>query len=201
MKFILSILLIISVGLVNAQQNHVVYAFDHYYSPNDTIYINAGDTITLVSAGYHSITEVDSSDWVANTFVHNGGFWVGGFGAPTSNMFFVINQPGKYYFICQPHASMGMKGVIYVAGTTGVKDLTNDEAFSAAYLGNGNLKLSYKEADEISIFNSLGQNVFTSSLPLNTNSETLNVSLLTGTYFVVFKKLGKPLTSKKVFVN
>ncbi len=201
MKTLLSILLILSVGFVSAQQNHIVNAYDHYYSPNDTLYINAGDTVTLVTIGYHSITEIDSSDWVANTFVHNGGFWVGGFGAPTSNMFFVINQPGKYYFICQPHASMGMKGVIYVAGTTGIKDNTNEDSFSAAYLGDGNLKLSYQNADEITLYNSLGQNVFTSSLSVNANSEVVKISLLTGTYFAVFKKSGKPLSSKKVYIN
>ncbi len=199
MKTLLSILLILSVGFVSAQQNHIVYAYDHYFSP-DTLYMNTGDTVTLVNQGYHSMTEVDSADWVTNTATHNGGFWVG-FGASTSNMYFVINQPGKYYYICLPHASMGMKGVIYVAGTTGIKDLTNEDSFSVAYLGDGNLKLGYQNADEITLYNSLGQNVITSSLSVNGNSDVVKVSLLTGTYFAVFKKSGKPLSSKKVFVN
>jgi plastocyanin len=199
MKTLLSILLIFSVGFVSAQQNHTVTAVDHYFSP-DTLYMNSGDTVTLYSVGYHSMTEVDSVNWVANTATHNGGFWVG-FGSPTSTMSFVLNQPGKYYYICQPHASMGMKGVIYVGTTSGIKDVTNEDDFSVAYLGNGNLKLNYHNADEIVVYNSLGQNVFISPLSSNANSEIMNVSLLTGTYFVVFNKSGKPLISKKVFVN
>lgn len=199
MKIFFSILLILSVGLVSAQQNHIVTAVDHYFSP-DTLYMNSGDTVTLSSVGYHSMTEVDSANWVANSAVHNGGFWVG-FASPTSTNSFVLNQTGKYYYVCQPHASMGMKGVIYVDFASSVKEVTNENNFSVAYLGNGNLKLNYHNADEIAVYNSLGQNVFTSSLSANANSETVDVSLLRGTYFVIFKKSGKGLASRKVFVN
>ena len=94
-----------------------------------------------------------------------------------------------------------MKEVIYVSSKTDIKDNTNEDSFSAAYLGDGNLKLSYQNADEITLYNSLGQNVFTSSLSVNANSEVVKISLLTGTYFAVFKKSGKPLSSKKVYIN
>ena len=39
-------------------------------------------------------TEIDSVDWANNIDNHNGGFDVG-FGAPTSDMGFVINTPGS----------------------------------------------------------------------------------------------------------
>jgi len=64
------------------------------------------DTVHFISQGYHSATEIDSIDWVNNIDNPNGGFDVG-FGAPTSDMWFVISTPGKYYYICEPHASMG----------------------------------------------------------------------------------------------
>ena len=103
-----------------AQETFVVTGNDHYFEP-DTIYTNVGDTIRLFSNGYHSITELDSLDWVNNTATDNGGFWVG-VGSSISDDWFVVSQEGKYYFNCNPHATMGMKGVIYVSAALGTEN-------------------------------------------------------------------------------
>ena len=96
MKYICGLLILIYGLNISAQQTHVITGYDHYFSP-DTAYVNIGDTVRLVSLGYHSITEQDSIDWVNNASTDNGGFWIGLGG---SGDWFTVNQSGKYYFNC-----------------------------------------------------------------------------------------------------
>ncbi len=124
---ILSVLTLITFQF-NAQQNYTITAYDNYFSP-DTAYVNVGDTVRLVSIGYHSITELDSIDWVNNVATDNGGFWIG-LNAPTFEDWFVVNQAGKYYFNCNPHATVGMKGVLYVGSSMNVQESISNNEFS-----------------------------------------------------------------------
>ena len=68
MKYIYGLLVLIYGLNISAQQTQIITGYDdHYFSP-DTAYVNVGDTVRLVSLGYHSITEQDSIDWVNNAF-------------------------------------------------------------------------------------------------------------------------------------
>lgn len=140
MKTLLTIFLLLPI-IGNAQNSHTLIGFDHGYNP-DTLYMAPADTVHFISQGYHSATEIDSIDWVNNIDNPNGGFDVG-FGAPTSDMWFVINTPGKYYYICEPHASMGMKGVIYVAVGNTIPEHYSKELNKVASIGNGLLSVNY----------------------------------------------------------
>ena len=70
MKYIYLFILTSISGLSIGQQIHTITGYDHYFDP-DTAYINVGDTVRLVSIGYHSITEQDSTDWVNNQATSN----------------------------------------------------------------------------------------------------------------------------------
>ncbi len=75
----------------------------------DTITITTGTAITFSLIATHNAVEVDQATWIANGMTSNGGFNIpfgGGSFTP------VIAQ--TYYYVCQPHAGMGMKGVIIV---------------------------------------------------------------------------------------
>jgi plastocyanin len=183
-----------------SQQSHTIVAFDFGFNP-DTLYMTAGDTVVLLSQGYHSITEQDSLDWVNNMDTNNGGFWVG-VGASIGDDWFVINQPGKYYFNCYPHAAMGMmKGVIYVNAPTGVESYFKSNDFEIINVGNGMIRLKYKKADRIEIYSIAGQLVFSDALQVNGSNAEISLNLTAGTYVATFIKDGKYLATKKVVIE
>ena len=82
----------------------------------DTVIINLGDTIEFGPLGYHNAVEVDESTWIANDTTYNGGFY---FPLGSAGGYFIADSAKTYYYVCQPHVSIGMKGVIIVnSGTT-----------------------------------------------------------------------------------
>tara|TARA_Y100001937_G_C6899274_1_gene232543 strand:- start:116 stop:538 length:423 start_codon:yes stop_codon:yes gene_type:complete len=95
----------------------------------DIAQVNVGDTIT----------------WVATTKGHNVEFIVGPEGATLpkkSKMNVEVNMtfevPGIYYYVCTPHKSMGMIGLVVVGG-----DTSNIEAVaSAKAMGKSKKKLA-----------------------------------------------------------
>ena len=80
----------------------------------DTVIINLGDTIEFGPLGYHNAVEVDESTWTTNDTTYNGGFY---FPLGTAGGYFIADSAKTYYYVCQPHVSMGMKGVIIVNPT------------------------------------------------------------------------------------
>ena len=82
-----------------------------------TLTVDAGDEITTTIGSPLTCTEVTEATWNANGNTSNGGF---NFSAGTHTLTLTI--PGTYYYVCQPHASMGMKGQIIVNSTTGVEE-------------------------------------------------------------------------------
>ena len=93
------------------------------FSP-DTIICNVGDTINFVVGGYHNAVEVDQSTWLANGATPNGGF---SFAYGSGGGQVVITTAQTYYYVCQPHASMGMKGVI-IANAVAINGCTDPTA-------------------------------------------------------------------------
>jgi Plastocyanin len=87
------------------------------FSPN-TLSIKVGDTVNFVLASNHNALEVSQATYDANGNTSNGGFSVP-FGGGTV----VFHNAGTYYFVCQPHAALGMKGIITVSAATGVTDI------------------------------------------------------------------------------
>ena len=75
----------------------------------DTLECFVGDTITINLGGYHNAVEVDDSTWMSNGINSNGGFNIP-LGTPSGS--FVIDQAKTYYYVCTPHVTLGMKGVI-----------------------------------------------------------------------------------------
>ena len=74
----------------------------------DEITVNILDTVHFQNLGYHNATEVDQNTWNANGTEYNGGF------VYENDGWHVFTEPGIYYYVCTPHASMGMKGKIIV---------------------------------------------------------------------------------------
>jgi plastocyanin len=200
MKHLLGTLLIFicSYG-IQAQNSHTLIGFDHGYNP-DTLYMAPGDTVHFISQGYHSATEIDSVDWVNNVDNHNGGFDVG-FGAATSDMWFVINTVGKYYYICEPHASMGMKGVIYVQQGVSIEEAYNSDNYQVYQLSENVLQLEYNDADQVDIFDMGGKLVESSSLDIRSGQQQIQINLSEGLYIFRFSKEGHLRVNTKKFIE
>lgn len=197
MKYIYGVLILFYVFDSSAQQTHIITGYDHYFSP-DTAYVNIGDTVRLVSLGYHSITEQDSIDWVSNASTGNGGFWIGLGG---SGDWFTVNQSGKYYFNCNPHAAMGMKGVLYVGSALGHNEETNMDEFKA-YLDKSNrLYLNYTNVKSVNIYSITGKVVYTAQLDCNASSKAIDFNFDKGIYLVSFLNENNIRATKKIIIK
>jgi len=84
------------------------------FVPNE-ITVASGDTIVLNLQSSHNAVEVSKSTWDANGNTSNGGFSLGFGGGQL-----ILNTPGVYYYVCVPHAALGMKGTITVTVATGI---------------------------------------------------------------------------------
>ncbi len=85
---------------------HVIGASGFTFSP-DTLTVAIGDTVDFSLALMHNAAEVSFATWQANDTTRNGGFWV-----PFGGGIVVLGDTGTHYFVCQAHASLGMKGII-----------------------------------------------------------------------------------------
>ncbi|MFZ4413749.1 MAG: plastocyanin/azurin family copper-binding protein, partial [Bacteroidales bacterium] len=81
------------------------------FTPN-TITINPGDTVNFILDPSHNALEVSQSTWnIDDNTPLPGGFltpYGGGLVLPAQLSI------GTHYYVCEPHASMGMKAVIIV---------------------------------------------------------------------------------------
>jgi plastocyanin len=85
-----------------------------------TVTINLGDDVNLILESMHNAVEVNQSTWNANgNTALTGGFQTsfGGGSVPSSKL-----GVGTHYYVCSPHASIGMKGIIIVQNPTGITD-------------------------------------------------------------------------------
>lgn len=92
------------------------------FTPDD-ISVAPGDTILFDIGGTHNVVEVSKETWDANGSTSSGGFELP-FGGGT----LVIADAGTFYYVCSPHASFGMKGVIHVETPSSVNSITERDA-------------------------------------------------------------------------
>ena len=116
MRKIYFTLLIISLMLPLAS-NATVWTINNSgfsFSPA-TLTIELGDTVMFSLGSNHNAVEVSQATWNANGSTSNGGFTLA-FGGGM----LIPGAAQTYYYVCQPHASMGMKGQIIVNNSTGI---------------------------------------------------------------------------------
>ena len=117
---------------VTNPQNHTIQTVGMLFSP-DTLNVLVGDTITFNIGDFHNAVEVDSSTYVANGATANGGFSFG-----EGIFHWVVPQAQTYYYVCQPHAFIGMKGIIIASQPiNGCTDPTADNYDASATQDDG----------------------------------------------------------------
>ena len=122
--FILLALIVSNTLNVLAQTTVDVRSNGFDFSP-DEIHIAPGDTIDFNIGSFHDAVEVSEETWNANDTTYNGGFRF-----PLGGGLLVLEELGTYYFVCTPHASLGMKGIIYV----------EEPSLISSYIGDNDLQ-------------------------------------------------------------
>ncbi len=101
---------------------HIISTVSTSFSPAITT-ANVGDTIEFVLVDVHTATQVDQNAWETNANTPlAGGF---NFSAGTNLYILKSSDIGTIYFVCTPHASIGMKGIINVQNTVNINNPIN----------------------------------------------------------------------------
>lgn len=117
MKKIYTVLLFMAASLMMKSASYTVTIVGTSYSVA-TLTVNVGDVITIQASGAHPLVQVDQTVWTAGGTTSLSG----GFGVQNSNYTFTASTQGMIYYVCQIHASMGMKGSIQVNPAAGLNE-------------------------------------------------------------------------------
>src|SRR5262245_20793301 len=120
MKKILIIFLLALYSEMASSTIVTVISSGYTFSPQ-TITVNAGDTVNFSLTSIHNVTEVSQATYAANGSTP----LAGGFSTPYGGgwVFTESLTTGTHWYVCQSHASMGMKGRIIVQSlTAGIAD-------------------------------------------------------------------------------
>jgi plastocyanin len=106
-------------GALYATQ-HTITNSGYTFTP-DYIEINPGDTVNFNLGSIHNAIEVSEATWNANGNTSDGGFSL-----PLGGGTITLNTIGMHYYVCGPHASLGMKGRINVVSPNDLLSAIND---------------------------------------------------------------------------
>jgi len=115
----LSVLILFMVITAGMCTTWTITNSDFTFSP-DTIIIVYGDDVDFSLASIHSVVEVSEATWDAN----GNSPLASGFSLPLGGgtVSMDLLTVGTHWYVCNPHASLGMKGVIIVEEATGITE-------------------------------------------------------------------------------
>ena len=160
------------------------------FSP-DSISIHAGDTVKFQVNSFHVPIEVSQATWNANGNTPLPGFSLPGGGGIVAGL-----TVGVHYYVCQPHASMGMKGRIFVTPATGINSPSSNINKVTIYPNPaiGKFNVIYQSGNagngknitiDIEVYNLLGEKIyFAPDFKWQTNSQIDLSFVPAGIYFV-----------------
>jgi plastocyanin len=200
--FLLSFLLVL-VSFTAFSKVWTVGNSGNTFSPS-AITIKSGDTVNFVIEGNHNAVEVSQATWNAN----GNTSLIGGFGTPFGGGEVLPTKlsVGTHYYVCTPHASMGMKGTITVQSvTTGISDnqlLTGISIFPNPSGGKFRLTVNgWTNSDNarVEIYNLAGKTVYLSYL---TNSQyDIDLSSQGKGVYLLKVKQGTAVQTRKIVVQ
>lgn len=153
------------------------------------ITINLGDEVNFTISSSHDVVEVSKTTWDAkgNTPIS------GGFSLPLGGGLLTADKltAGIHYYVCSPHAELGMIGVITVVNTTAIAENKLKEGISIfPNPSNGNFQLKLDQSlsaenYDLGIYTVKGEKIFSISDTQLKNSTKFEVlDLPKGVYIV-----------------
>jgi plastocyanin len=196
------IFLILSTSLFAAKVTVINSGFS--FSPS-TVTVNVGDTVIFQLASAHNVVEVSQSTYNANGNTSNGGFTLP-FGGGSLKM----TKAGTFYYVCEPHASMGMKGMIIVNSTSGTPELTGSFDFQvypnpARDHIYASFHLNTRNTVEYTIFDDQGKAIYSKKVEYGTGGDIAeliqpNAVLPAGIYFLEVKTKEGLKSSQRILI-
>ncbi|NDP20162.1 MAG: T9SS type A sorting domain-containing protein [Paludibacter sp.] len=186
---ILLTLLIFSISLNSYSVTIQISAnSDQFTFTPASVTINLGDEVNFTLSSNHNAVEVSQTVWQDGGTTSNGGFSMPFGGGIVSASKLTL---GRHYYVCTPHASFGMKGIIDVVSPTGIEELKLSNHILLApnparnYFSitlNDNTLLN----SEFTLYNMLGKQLLTGKLTDKTTTVNID-NQAQGIYFVRFK--------------
>lgn len=208
MKKIYSIIMLALVTLGVKATTHTINISGFTYSPA-SLSVSVGDTITIQASATHPLAQVDQTTWQANGTTP----MAGGFGVKTSAYTFTASMSSQpIYYVCQNHASMGMKGQINVGVLTGINTFAAPAENLALFPNpaSESFSIRYNQEDDavlsVNLYSVCGEKI---SVPMSDTESgkgihtihiTLPSSVSAGVYFVELTN-GSRKTVKKLIVR
>ena len=181
---ILLLVLLLSAGMAGYSTTWQITNSGFTFSPA-TVTIQPGDDVNFTLESMHNAVEVSSTTWNANGSTSNNGFQVpyGGGSVAASKL-----TVGTHYYVCMPHASLGMKGKIIVGNSTAIVETKADQGVT---LGSNPVRdviqLTINESNllgsDYRLFNQVGQLMMSAKLSGIINQIAVN-QLPAGVYFM-----------------
>jgi plastocyanin len=175
------------------------------FSPS-TLTIQQGDDVNFSLASIHDAVEVSQSVWNAGSSFPIIGFTVpfGGGNVSASEL-----TPGIHYYVCEPHASLGMKGQIIVQSVSGLTDTKTGNTISVypnPVVDHLNIQIDFPQSStfEVTLFDTRGKMVsglIPKSQVSGMFSQSFNFSnQLTPGIYILKLSVGKVNSYKKIIV-
>ena len=140
---ILLFILLVSLAVSGNATIWVITNSGDTFTPS-SITINQGDTVHFVLASEHNAIQVSLATWNTNGSAHLAGGFQTNFGGGT----ILASQlsSGTNYYVCAPHASIGMKGTIVVQVTTDIaEEMIKPELLVYPNPSDGKFRLEYSD--------------------------------------------------------
>ena len=117
MKIFFSVFLITFFSAVAHSATETIINSGFTFSPA-LVTISEGDSVLFLLGQIHKVAEVSQATWAANGNTQ----LAGGFSTPLGGDLVLPAQltVGTHWYVCQPHASTGMKGRIIVQSSSGI---------------------------------------------------------------------------------
>ncbi len=160
--------------------------------------VDVGETVTFNVSTQHTATQVSEETWMVNGNTP----LPGGFNFGSGMHEFVPASPGTIYFVCIPHAGMGMKGQLVVQVGTSVEERASTETFRM-YPNPATDEMTVEWNDpsaELVLIDAQGREVLRSRV--NTNERIGLAHLVAGNYTAVLRNTeGITIGSQRVTIT
>jgi len=204
MKKILLFIVLTSLGTLGFSATHIISNSGTTFTP-DAITITLGDVVDFTLGSSHDVLEVSKTTWDAN----GNTALSGGFSTPFGGGSITVDKltVGIHYYVCKPHASIGMKGTITVLDPTGLAEnqLKDDiKVFPNPSNGNFQVQINNSQAAQklnLGIYTVRGELVFAKSDIQQQNVTNIEISDLPKGVYLMKLNGRKEFYSRKIVVQ